>query len=59
MSLKMDNIVYGRCSVSKIAQFIRCIFKKNINICCNLQLEIALAIPPLIDEKNNRKDSTG
>ena len=41
MSLKMGNIVCGRCSVSQITQFKRCIFSKNINIIRHLKLEIA------------------
>ena len=51
MSLKMDNIVCGRCSVSQITQFRRCLFSKNINIFCHLKLEIALAIPASNEEK--------
>ena len=49
----MNNTVCGRCSVSKITQFKRCIFSKNIYIFCHLKLEIALAIPALNDEKYN------
>ena len=49
----MDNTVCGRCSVSKITQFRRCIFSKNIYIFCHLKLEIALAIPASNDEKYN------
>ena len=40
----MNNTVCGRCSVSKITQFRRCIFSKNICIFRHLKLEIALAI---------------
>ena len=47
----MDNTVCGRCSVSKITQFRRCIFSKNIYIFRHLKLEIALAIPASNDEK--------
>ena len=53
MSLKMDNIVYGRCPVRKITKFRGCIFSKNINIFPHLKLEIALAIPASNDEKYN------
>ena len=41
----MDNIVCGRCSVSQIMQFSRCIFSKYLYISRHLKLEIALAIP--------------
>ena len=46
----MNNIVCGRCLVSKITQFRRCIFSKNIYIFRHLKLEIALAIPASNDE---------
>ena len=55
----MDNTVCGRCSVSKITQFRRCIFSKNIYIFRHLKLEIALAIPALNDEKYNWNNSAG
>ena len=44
----MDNIVCGRCSVSKIT---KCIFKKIINIFRDLELEIDLEIPAPNHEK--------
>ena len=47
MPLKMNNMVCGKCSVSRIIQFK--IFK-NIHIFRHLKLEIALAIPALNDE---------
>ena len=46
----MNNIVCGRCLISKITQFRRCIFSKNIYIFRHLKLEIALAIPASNDE---------
>ena len=52
MSLKMDNIVCGGCSISQITQFKRSQFLKNINIFCHLKLEIALAIPASNDENS-------
>ena len=55
----MNNTVCGRCSVSKITQFRRCIFSKNIYIFCHLKLEIALAIPALNNEKYNCNNSAG
>ena len=55
----MDNTVCGRCSVSKITQFRRCIFSKNIYSFCHLKLEIALAIPASNDEKYNWNNSAG
>ena len=55
----MDNTVCGRCSVSKITQFRRCIFSKNIYIFRHLKLEIALAIPASNDEKYNWNNSAG
>ena len=55
----MDNIVCGRCSVSQIIQFRRCIFSKNIYIFRHLKLEIALAIPASNDEKYNWNNSAG
>ena len=53
----MNNTVCGRCSVSKITQFRRCIFSKNIYIFRHLKLEIVLAIPALNDEKYNLNNS--
>ena len=53
MSLKMDNIVCGRCSANQISQFRRYIFSNNTNIFRHLELEIALAIPAPSDEKYN------
>ena len=53
MSLKMDNMVCGRCPISQIIQFKRCLFSKNINIFHHLKLEIALAIPASNDDKYN------
>ena len=55
----MDNTVRGRCSVSQINQFRRCIFSKNIYIFRHLKLEIALAIPASNDEKYNWSNSAG
>ena len=55
----MDNIVGGRCPVSKITQFRRCIFSKNIYIFRHLKLEIALAIAAANDEKYNWNNSAG
>ena len=55
----MDNTVCGRCSVSQITQFRRCIFSKNIYIFRHLKLEIALAIPASNDEKYNLNNSAG
>ena len=46
----MNNMVCGRCSVSRIIQFKKCPFFKNIHIFRHLKLEIALAIPALNDE---------
>ena len=57
MSLKMDNIVCGRCSVRKITTFRGCILSKNINIFRHSKLEIALAIPASNDEKYNWNNS--
>ena len=59
MSLKMDNMVCVRCSISQIIQFKRCLFSKIINIFCHLKLEIALAIPASNDEKYNITNSAG
>ena len=55
----MDNTVCGGCSASKITQFRRCIFSKNIYIFRHLKLEIALAIPASNDEKYNWNNSAG
>ena len=55
----MDDIACGRCSVSQIAQFKRCLFSKNKNIFRHLKLEIALAIPASNDEKYNTTNSAG
>ena len=46
----MDNIVWGRCSVSQIIQLKKCV---NINIFRHLKLEIASSIPASNDEKYN------
>ena len=55
----MDKIACGRCSVSQITQFRRCIFSKTINSFRHLELEIALAIPAANDEKYNWNNSAG
>ena len=51
MSLKMDNIVCGRCSVRQITQFRISIFSENVNIFSHLKLKIVLAIPASNEEK--------
>ena len=55
----MDNMVCGRCSISQITQFKKCLFSKKINIFRHLKLEIALAIPASNNEKYNTTNSTG
>ena len=57
MSLKMDNIVCGRCSVRQKTQFKISTFSGNVNIFRQLKLEIALAIPASNDEKYNLNNS--
>ena len=59
MSLKTDNMVCGRCSVSQGAQFKRCVFSKNMNIFCHSKLEIALQIPASNNKKYNTTNSAG
>ena len=55
----MDDTVCGRCSVSQITQFRRCIFSQDIYIFRHLKLEIALAIPASNDKKYNWNNSAG
>ena len=55
----MDNITCGRCRVSQIAQFRRCIFSQNIDLFRHLELEIGSAIPASIDGKYNWNNSAG
>ena len=53
----MNNIVCGRCPVSQIIIFRRCIFIKKMFFFCHLKLEIASAIPASNDEKYNKNNS--
>ena len=59
MSLKMDNILCGRCSVRQITQIRRCRFFLNNDIFCHLKLEIALAIPASNDKTYKRNNLAG
>ena len=59
MPLKIDNRVCGRCPISRIIQFKKCLFSKNINIFRHLKLEIALAIPAANDEKYSTTNTAG
>ena len=52
----MDDTVCGRCSVSKITQFRRCIFSIFFVI---WSWKIALAIPASNDKKYNWNNSAG
>ena len=53
VSLKIDNVVCVRSSVSQIIQLRICVFLKNINIFHHLELEFAIAIPASNEEKYN------
>ena len=55
----MNNTDCGRCSVSQITQFRRCIFSKNSNIFRHLKLGNCVSSSSFKCRKKNRYNSMG